>query len=709
MGIDDSVVVDEKVERAGAANSAREATGLSVRPWGLFVALLLIAASIHLTGIISPPSLTDDVDSVQAQIARNMLKSGDWVTARLDGVSYLEKPPLIYWLMAGSYKIFGVHDWVARLPVGLFCVGLALLTAAFGIWAFGRKAGFYAGLVVATCIGLYLFTRVLIPDVILTFTIALAMWALLRVTDEDETHPRAWAFVLAASLGTGLLLKSLIGVVFPIATGLIYLLLTKQLFSARTWKRLHLFSGLLVVLAIAVPWHVLATIRNPPYFSTSLHSGPGEYHGFLWFFFINEQLLRFLNLRYPRDYDTVPPALFWLFHLIWLFPWTVYLPAIGKLGFRPVDRAGRTRLMALCWIGVVMVFFTFSTTQEYYSMPIYPAMALLLGSAMAVESKWIRRGTAVLTAIAACASVACIAILVADRNVVPTGDIYDALTSNPSAYKLSLGHMEDLTLRSFAYLRPPLVLAALAFLVGAVGTFRAGAKRAYLAAALMMVLFFQASRMAMVSLDPWRSSRPLAEAILRSPPGKLVVDRHYYAYSSIFFYTNRPALLLNGRVLNLSYGSYAPGAPDVFIDDPKFKELWAGSDRYYLVTGRAAVSRLENLVGRDRLNVVAESCGKYVFTNLPLANTKLLTDDVPVQRSAIGPRQPASRDARRTVSKSIPQSGAAQLELLRGKPGIFFQRDESHQEKPMQAAFPVTVVDLRSEVLLERIGPEEGA
>jgi 4-amino-4-deoxy-L-arabinose transferase-like glycosyltransferase len=324
---------------------------------------------VYLVGIISPPSLADDVDAVQAQIARTMLVTGDWVTARLDGVAYLEKPPLVYWMMAFSYKVFGVHDWAARIPIALFCMALALLTAAFGVWAFGRKAGFYAGLCMATCVGLFLFTRVLIPDVILTFTITLAMWALLRITDDDEAHPRAWAFALAASLGTGLLLKSLIGVLFPVAASLIYLFLTKQLFVARTWKRLHPFSGLAIILLIAVPWHVLATLRNPPYLSLSMHSGQGEYHGFLWFFFINEQLLRFLNLRYPRDYNTVPRLYFWLFHLIWLFPWSVYLPAVAKLSFRPLDRAGRVRLLALCWIGFVLVFFTFSTTQEYYSMP----------------------------------------------------------------------------------------------------------------------------------------------------------------------------------------------------------------------------------------------------------------------------------------------------------------------------------------------------
>src|SRR4029077_3081393 len=148
--------------------------------------------------------------------------------------------------------------------------------------------------------------------------------------------------------------------------GAIYLLLTGRLFSAVTWKRLHPFSGLVILILIAAPWHVLAILRTPPYFAFTMTSVAGDYHGFFWFFFINEQLLRFLNLRYPRDYNTVPRLYFWLFHLLWLFPWSVYLPAIAKLSFKPADRAGRTRLLALCLTGFVLVFFTFSTTQEYY-------------------------------------------------------------------------------------------------------------------------------------------------------------------------------------------------------------------------------------------------------------------------------------------------------------------------------------------------------
>jgi len=566
----------------------------------------------------------DDVDAVQAQIARNMLTSGDWVTARLDGVAYLEKAPLVYWIIAIFYKIFGVYDWAARIPIALSVMALAWLTAAFGTWAFGKRAGLYAGLCMATCIGIFLFTRILIPDVMLTFTTALAMWAFLRSLDEEEPHPRFWAFVMAASLGVGLLLKSLVGVVFPVAGALIYLFLTKQLFALRTWQRLRPISGFFVILLIAAPWHILATLRNPPYFSLSLHSGPGEYHGFLWFYFINEQFLRFLNLRYPRDYNTVPRLWFWLFHSLWLFPWSVYFPAITKLSYKPVDRAGRVRLLALCWTGFLLIFFTFSTTQEYYSMPCYPALALLLGSAMATGGEWIRRGTRVLCGVAGVAAVACFAIFVAVRNLPTPGDISDALSRHPSVYTLSLGHMLDLTFDSFAYLRLPLLVAAIAFLAGALGTFRWLGQRAFLTTALMMVLFFHAARLALVVFDPYLTSRPLAEAILQSPPGKLIVDHPYYPFSSLIFYTNSDVLILNGRYNNLEYGSYAPGAPNVFIDDARFKSLWLDSQGYYLVAYPKELSRFENLVGRNHLNLLASSGGKLVFANHPLDHTGLM-------------------------------------------------------------------------------------
>ncbi len=396
----------------------------------------------------------DDVDSVQAQIAHNMLSSGDWVTARLDGVKYLEKSPLWYWLIAICFKIFGVHDWAARIPVVLSAIFLCWVTYRFGRWAFSTEAGMYSGIAAASCVGLFLFTRILIPDVCLTAFIALSLWAFMRAIDPEETQPRAWAYTCFAGIAIGMLLKGLIAAVFPVGIACTYLAITGQWRNRAVWQRLHIWTGTLIAIAIAAPWHILATLRNPPYFVATMHSGPGEYKGFFWFYFVNEHLLRFLNLRYPRDYNTVPRLWFWLLHFVWLFPWSVFIPGAFLLRYKPENRAGRVRLLALIWIGFILLFFTFSTTQEYYSMPCYPAFALLIGCVMAE-----RRNRQSLWTVAAICGIACgatLGLLIASRNFPTPGDISRALTQNPSAYTLSLGHMGDLTIASFAYLRLPL-------------------------------------------------------------------------------------------------------------------------------------------------------------------------------------------------------------------------------------------------------------
>lgn len=580
-----------------------------------------VAALIFLGCIISPPSLMDDVDAVQAQIARNMLQSGDWVTARLDGVAYLEKSPLKYWMIAGSFIIFGVHDWAARIPIAICTILLCWVTARFGAWAFGWRAGMYSGLVLGTSVGLFLFTRILIPDVILTLTIELALWSFLRAIEDGERHRAWWAMQMWGSIGIGLLLKGLIAAVFFVAAGLLYLVFTKQFTMRSTWKRLRPFSGILLMLMIAAPWYVLATLHNPPYFDFTMHSEKGSYHGFFWFYFINEHLLRFLNLRYPRDYNMVPRAWFWLFHFLWLFPWSMYFPAALKLTYRQPDRAARVRLLCLCWAGFILVFFTFSTTQEYYSMPVYPALALLLGSAMASGHGWLRYGTKAIAAVATLATLAIAAILWMVRGFAAPNDIASALNSNPDVYTLSLGHMFDLTLASFAYLRLPLVVAGAAFAVGAIAawrrqTTRAGTPVPLVALTVMMVLFYHAARLALVVFDPYLSSRPLAEALLQAPAGTLIVDDQYYRFSSVFFYANRRALLLNGRVTNLDYGSYAPDSPkDVFIDDHDFQGLWNAADRYYLVAEGSQMTRFRKLAGNRSLHVVKMSGEKYLFSN----------------------------------------------------------------------------------------------
>jgi 4-amino-4-deoxy-L-arabinose transferase-like glycosyltransferase len=583
--------------------------------------VLAVAALVFLGCIVSPPSLMDDVDAVQGQIARNMLDSGDWVTPHLNGITYMEKAPLKYWMMAVAFQIFGVHDWASRIPVSGSAVILCWLVFLIGRWAFSERAGTYAGVVLATCVGLFLFTRFQIPDAILTTTITLAMWAFLRALDDQGKRPGLWAMVMFAAIGTGLLIKGLIAALFPVAAAVLFLILTGDWRKRETWKRLRVVRGTLLALAIAAPWHILATLQNPPYFDFTIHSEPGQYRGFFWFYFFNEHLLRFMNLRYPRDYNTVSRPLFWGFHLLWLFPWSVFFPAVAKLSFKPAaDRASRTRLLCLCWTGFLLTFFTFSSTQEYYSMPCYPALALLLGAALTEPraTAWVRRGYVVLSAIAGLGAIAIGLVLFQVWNMPAPGDISTALlTQQVAAYTLSLGHMGDLTIHAFAYLRAPLLLAGIAFLIGAILSWR----RQLAGAVIMMVLFVHAARMALVVFDPYLSSEPLAEALNAAPHGKLILDDQYYTFSSVIFYAEKyhgeRALLLNGRVNNLEYGSYEPGAPqDVFINDHDFRRLWESDDLYYICVEGPSVKRLESLVGREALHKIAVGGGKYVFANL---------------------------------------------------------------------------------------------
>ena len=559
----------------------------------------------------------DDVDAVQAQIARNMLSSKDWVTARLDGVAYLEKAPLIYWMIAASYEIFGVHDWAARLPLAISAVSLCWITYRFARWAFDEEAGLYAGVALATSAGLFLFTRILIPDAMLTLAITSAIWAWLSLLEPNENHPLGWSVLLGACLGVGLLLKGLVAVVFPLMTALTYMTLNRQLFSPASWRRLNLGMAVAVALAIALPWHVLAILRNPPHFAFSMHSRPGQYQGFFWFYFINEHLLRFLNLRYPHDYNTVPRLWFWLLNLLWMFPWSVYLFSVPRLSHRPASRAQRAQLMAVCWIGVVMLFFTGSTTQEYYSMPIYPALALLVGSAIGSGARRVRAATGILLAVSTLLCAALTVLLMLVWRLPAPGNISGALTQHPELYTLSMGHIRDLTLSAFAYLRVPLAIAAFAFGLGAIGIVRSRSevKRVVLVIAVGMVIFFQATRVALVRFDSYLGSYPLAQTLQQSPPGQLIEANSYYAFSSVFFYTGRTTLLLNGRNNNLEYGSHAPGAPNVFIEDADFVSLWRGSGRCYLLAYGTEMPHLEQLVGRSNLRVVTENAGNYLLTN----------------------------------------------------------------------------------------------
>jgi hypothetical protein len=207
-------------------------------------------------------------------------------------------------------------------------------------------------------------------------------------------------------------------------------------------------------------------------------------------------------------------------------------------------------------------------------------------------------------------------LLIGTRGLATPGDISVALNQQPPEdYTLSMAHFADLTFSAFAYLRIPLALAAVAAVTGAFAAFRFKGRVAYLGLAVMMVIFFQAARLALIAFNPYLGSRPLAEALLRSPQGKLIVDDQYYTFSSVVFYANRQVLLLNGRVNNLEYGSYAPGAPDVFIGDADFERLWKSPERYYVVAEEKPSRRLHALVPGATWDVITEAGGKLLISN----------------------------------------------------------------------------------------------
>jgi hypothetical protein len=175
--------------------------------------------------------------------------------------------------------------------------------------------------------------------------------------------------------------------------------------------------------------------------------------------------------------------------------------------------------------------------------------------------------------------------------------------------------MNDLTIRSLAYLRIPLALAAFAALLGAIGAFAFRGQLAVFAVAIMMLLVFQAARLALVAFDPYLSSYPLAQAFNHAPPGGLIVDDPYYEFSSLFYYAHRTGLILNGRANNLEYGSYAPDAPSVFIDDASFVAKWQSPERWYVASEDEKAGHLRNLVGAEALHAIANAGGKTVYVN----------------------------------------------------------------------------------------------
>jgi 4-amino-4-deoxy-L-arabinose transferase-like glycosyltransferase len=619
------------------------------------LALVVLWGAIYAAGSGYPPALLDDADTVHAEAAREMAETNNFVTLYANKIRYLEKAPLMYWAVALSYKVFGVNEFASRLPIALGTLALGLAVFYFGAHFFNERAGFYGALGILACIGIYLFTRVLWPDVLLTFFITMAFYCFLRAGESGRVNPR-WAYGIYVFGALGVLTKGLIGAAFPAIIIGAFMLITGEI---RRLFQYRLLTGALLFFLIAAPWHIAAGLENPG----SLMDGvpnPIQGKGFFWFYFMNEHFLRYIGKRYPADYDTVPLALFIALHLVWLFPWSFFLPlAVSNLYRRlkpakaapetqkqevaeatrarvslrsslgSLNREGKTLLFLSLWAVLIILFFSFSTTQEYYTMPSYAAFALLIGHALSrVESEWREgRGKKLLLGAQIALAVLGVAVFVVGmmaylktRNLSVAADISDTLTRNPDAYALSLGHVLDLTPQTLALLRAPVVGTALAFLLGSVAAlgFRLRARHtpANLSLAVMMAALFFFAHQALAVFAPYLSSRPLAEAIASEyKDGEvIVINGEYEGGSSINFYTRKMVHILNGRSANLEYGSYFKDAPQIFLGHEDLARMWNEPARIFLFTDAAQREAVTSHLS-GTVFTFAESGGKLILTN----------------------------------------------------------------------------------------------
>jgi 4-amino-4-deoxy-L-arabinose transferase-like glycosyltransferase len=590
---------------------------------------------IFFASLFAPP-LLDDADATHANAARNMVLTGDLVTLKVNGIRYLEKAALPYWLDAASFRVFGFNTFAAHLPQAIGVLLLALLGFHWSRRAYGDRTAFYTGLAILTSAGVFLFTRIYIPEVLLSLFLSIALYCFLRVLELDTAQPGLHAYAMWTALALGVLTKGLVAPVFFFGAALFYLAFTGEWRSLGRTKPL---GGLLLFLIVAAPWHILAGLRN---------TGGMKGHGFFWFYFVNEHFLRFLGRRYPKDYNKLPGYLFWSLHLIWLFPWSLFAPVAVIQGWRLRQRrqfaigrtfATSTTLLLALYAALVLIFFSISTNQEYYTFPAYLALLTLLMAALVQAETlynedsalrpWIVAAHATYTVLGLAAASALAYGLWSSRKLPFVPDIGELLAHRGVGdYTLSMSHFFDLTGPSFAALRLPAALAALAFAIGPAIAWRLRAKKQHLASttavALTSTVFLVAAHIALIRFSPMLSSANLAQEILKLEDDRLVSrdsqvllfgDQAYG--SSIPFYIGKVVYLVDGRSTSMLFGSTFTDAPHIFLTPNDLLKGWGTGQRKILFVPLEKRDEVDRLLGTNKV-LLAETSGKALYTDRPL-------------------------------------------------------------------------------------------
>jgi 4-amino-4-deoxy-L-arabinose transferase-like glycosyltransferase len=589
-----------------------------IRTGWIFPFLVILGCVLYLGTAAAPALLDDDVDAAHALVAREMLQRHDFVVMYMDGIRYLIRPPLHFWLTAASYAAFGESAFTTRLPVALAMILLVLLTYEFGRRFLSERAVLYGALITATSAGMFIFTRVMLPEALYALEFTAAFYLFLRSWSEG-LDGRIGYWGAAACGALGMLTRGPIGAIFPFGAMAVFITLTRGWWR---WRELRLLSSLAIFLAFAAPWHILAAIRAP---------------GFLWQYFINENLLRAFGKRVPHDYGVVPLGLWWIEHLAWFFPWSVFASFAlqscppPRTWQRVMGRSEQTRLLLWVWTGFVLVFFSIEhgSRMEYYGFGAWPAMALLLGSGLEraeqLRSRWLLRAQRVLAGLGSAVCFLLVLLTWISLQVPANGSATSILQKNHAAgfYWFSMAPLLDFNLQTFAGLRAPALLAgfslATAFCTACVLRKRGKDLACNVAIALGMVGFFFAANMAYEAFEPTLSSRALAEEINRiaRPGDRIALYGDIRVAASIAFYTHRPLLLYNASGSNLEYGSHYPDAPKVFFNDDDFTQLWNGPARIFLVVPDSQIEDALKRLPRSLTWKLATIGGKTLYSNRP--------------------------------------------------------------------------------------------
>jgi 4-amino-4-deoxy-L-arabinose transferase-like glycosyltransferase len=553
--------------------------------------LLLLGggAAILLLGL-GAPALYDPHESLYAEIAREMVVSGDWLTPRLNGTRYLDKPPLIYWLIVLSYRLFGVSEFSARLPNALAGLAGVLVTYGVGRRLLGGSASFLAGLVLTTSVGYFVFSRQLLPDMVFACCTTIGMAGLIGVVRQSRWQQR-WTMVAYFGLALAVMTKGVLGF-FPLGVVAIYVLWIGR------WQALRALAspvGISIFVALTVPWHAYIAWRNTGYF---------------WHYFANEQFLRFLGQRHPIDFISLPLPIFWLLLFLWLLPWSPYLALDWRqrwlrLGPERPDEEPVV-LLLLLWAGLLLVFFSMSRARlPQYSLPAMPALALLIGKSL--DDRWqgrISRRAGVLVATAVSVLLPGLAALLLPPYL---GQYHQFGVSAETAARIRL---------VFGCMAGGSALALLGFM-------RQRWALGWLGLTLGMAAAFFFTHEVLVQLEPYRSSRAIA-ALIEGQPGvatRIVLEVEkgdpfeYEQIAGLVFYTGQPVDLLRRQKPPVPSLPLRP-TERFLLSEAAFRQLWASETPVYLVTDSFLDD--DGVLGRHTTFALVGQVGqRWVVTNHP--------------------------------------------------------------------------------------------